>query len=144
MEWPSLGIEVRVSLLDNEEPEVCEIFWNRLEHPVKTICRHTLSTGCAYNILPRPPVHPIQMGTQAQPLGRKRQMYSQLEPGNILYSGNISVIYGPCTEPLHTSGARVGMVRAQDLENFKRAGKMVWLAQYKSHTPTTVTVRRLA
>jgi len=35
IEWPEIQVSVRASLLEEEEPELCEILWENLENPLK-------------------------------------------------------------------------------------------------------------
>jgi len=148
LEWPSVGIKIQTELQDSEEPEMCDMFWNRIETPMKMFCRHTLSTGCVFMGEGRPPRHPIPSGTQAQPLGRKRFMYSELKPGCILYAGfgaygALAMFYGPCTEPLASPGPVVSFVPKHEMDNLVKAGKAVWNAQYFTHEPVTMIARRV-
>ena len=148
LEWPSVGVKFQTELQDAEEPEMCDMLWNRIETPLKMFCRHTLSTGGVFMGEGRPPRHPIPSGSQAQPLGRKRFMYSELKPGCILYAGfgaygALAMFYGPCTEPLASPGPIVSFVPKNEMDNFVRAGKAVWHAQYYTHEPVTMIARRV-
>jgi hypothetical protein len=74
-------------------------------------------------------------------------MLSKIPPGGISYNvaggyGGIGIVYGPVTEPLYASGAMVAMVEQTDLDNFVKAGKYVWNAQFMTHTPVIMIVRR--
>ena len=147
IEWPEVGVSVRALLLEEDEPELCEILWENLEEPLKLFCRHPVSTGEEFSGESRPPRHPVQTGTQAQPLGRKQWLFSRLKPGSIVYAifggyGGLSVIYGPCTEPLPARGGVVGKVVEEDWENMLKAGKAVWNAQYMTHKPIFMVARR--
>jgi len=146
-EWPEIGINLNVSLLENDEPELCEILWKNLEKPLKMICRHPVSTGEEFSGEGRPPRHPVQSGTQAVPLGRKQWLLSGIKPGSVVYAifggyGGISVFYGPCTEPLPARGSVVGKVAEADMEKLKKTGKAVWKAQYITHRPMIMMARR--
>ena len=147
-EWPEIGVRVNASLLEGQEPELCEILWKVLESPQKLFCRHPVSTGCEFGADGRPPRHPVKTGTQAQPLGRKVKMYSSTEPGSVAYGifggyGGITIVYGPCTEPLPTRGAVVARIEQQQMDNLVKGGKYVWNAQYLTHIPAIMIARRM-
>lgn len=148
LEWPVVSVKFNIELMENEEPDMCDMLWKRLDSPLKMFCRHTLSTGGVFMGEGRPPRHPIPSGTQAMPLGRKRYMYSQLKPGCILYAGfgaygALAMFYGPCTEPLPSPGPVISYVGEKDMEKLVRAGRAVWQAQFYSHEPVTMMVSRV-
>ena len=144
IEFPDADIEISATLLDQEEPELCDTFWKSLETPLKMACQNTLATGDLFLGWPRPPRHPVKDGTQANPIGKKRWLLTRLDPGMIIYSGvQLFVAYGPhITEPLLAGGSVVAMVDKEDLDNLMKAGKSVWNAQYMRHRLVTMTVRR--
>jgi len=148
IEWPSIGIAVNATLLEEEEPELSDIFWKILETPLKTICQHTLSTGQLFSADGRPPRHSVKVGSQAAPIGRKRWLLTRLDPGMVTYSGyggygGIFVAYGPhITEPLPAAGSVVAKVDEEDLEDLMKAGMAVWNAQYMTHRLMIMIVRR--
>ena len=142
---PEEGIKVHALMKDKDETEMCELLWAVLEKPMKMICHHTLSTGDYFQAGGRPPLHPVAVGSQASPLGRKRSLLCRLEPGSILYSGghDIAVAYGPnITEPLIGRGPVVAMVPADERGDLWKAGRVVWNAQYMTHKLVTITVSR--
>lgn len=148
LEWPSEELVVRATLLEDEEPELCEILWKNLENPLKLFCRHPVSTGEEFSGESRPPRHPVQAGTQAQPLGRKQWLFSRIPPGSVVYAifggyGGLSLIYGACTEPLPARGGIVGKVVEEDWDKMLKAGKAVWNAQYRTHKPMIMYARRV-
>ena len=66
IEWPEMQVSVRASLLEEEEPELCEILWENLES-AEAVLRHPVLTGEEFSGESRPPRHPVQSGTQASP-----------------------------------------------------------------------------
>lgn len=147
IEFPEIWVSVRASLLEEEEPELCEILWENLESPLKLFCRHPVSTGEEFSGESRPPRHPVHSGTQTQPLGRKRWLFSRIPPGSVVYAifggyGGLSLVYGPCTEPLPARGSVVGKVVEEDIGNMLKAGRAVWNAQYITHRPFFMVARR--
>ena len=144
LEWPSTDLRVKASLLEDEEPELCDLLWERLNEPVKFFCRHPVSTGEEFSAEARPPRHPVKTG---EALGRHRRMFCEIPPGSINYSvfggyGGISCYYGPCTEAITVKGAVVAKVDDGDMPTLRAAGKTVWNAYYMTHVPITMTARR--
>jgi hypothetical protein len=144
LEWPSIPIALTVTLLDEEEPELCQILWENLKEPLKLFCRHPVSTGEEFSAAARPPRHPVMTGVT---LGRNKRMFCEISPGSVNYSvhggyGGLSCYYGPCTEPLTVRGAVVGKVNPDELPLLKRASREVWNHYYNKHTPITMIARR--
>jgi hypothetical protein len=145
IEMSDTNIKFPATLSEKEEPELCEMFWNLLEKPVKMICQNTLSTGDLFLGFPRPPKHPIKVGSQANPIGRKKWLLSQLDPGMLLFGGDsIYFAYGPhITEPLVAPGSVVAKVEGKYLDDLFKAGKQVWNSQYMTHRLVTLSVSRV-
>jgi hypothetical protein len=144
LEWPSIPITITATLLDEEEPELCQILWENLKEPLKLFCRHPVSTGEEFSAAARPPRHPVMTGVT---LGHNKRMFCDIPPGSINYSvhggyGGISCYYGSCTEPITVSGAVVGKVSPEELPLLRRAGQEVWNHYYKKHTPITMIAGR--
>ncbi len=148
IEWPEAGMKVDATLLEKEEPELSERIWNLLDKPLRMICQHTLSTGHLFSADARPPRHPVTVGSQATPIGRKRWKLTELKPGMVTFSGygsygGVFVAYGDhITEPLLAAGSVVATVPKEQLGKLMDAGKAVWNAQYVTHKLMTMTMRR--
>lgn len=130
------------TLLDEEERETCDVFWDELENPVKMWLSHTASTGDYIIARGRPEREPQQSGTQANPLGNKKVNLSDLGRDAIVYSGRhfIALSYGPDnTEPVPAPGPIVA--RADDLNEFYKLGRYVWEKHKKSEL-VLMTVER--
>jgi len=132
LEFPESEIAITATLLENEEPEMCDLLWKDLAKPVKFACYNTLSTGDYFIGKGRPPKEPVKLGTQANPIGRNQVLLCNLEPGLIGYNGvDISCAYGDhITEPLVSSGAIVAKVDKEYISDFEKAGKAIWHLQY--------------
>jgi len=146
-EWPDIGITVKATLLEEDEPELCDTLWKSLETPLKLFCRHPVSTGYEFSGEGRPPRYPVKTGTQAAPIGRKQWLLSRIEPGMVYYKifggyGGISLCYGLCTEPLPAGGSVVAKVDEKDMKDLVEAGKAVWNTQYMTHRPMIMIARR--
>ncbi|MCW4051099.1 MAG: hypothetical protein NWE89_15350 [Candidatus Bathyarchaeota archaeon] len=144
LEWPSEEITIEATLLEDQEPELCDLLWENLEKPLKLFCRHPVSTGEEFSAAARPPRHPVKTGVA---LGRHKRMFCEIAPGSINYSvhggyGGLSCYYGPCTEPITVSGAVVGKVVEEDIPLLRKAGKAVWNHYYMIHEPILMTARR--
>ncbi len=145
IEFPFKKTGILATLLIKEEPEMCQTLWDLLGQPMKMICHHTLSTGDFFHGCGRPPKHPIAIGSQATPLGKKRLLLSQLKPGSIVYMGghDIAIAYGPdMTEPLVARGPVVARVSKAFLEELYEAGRKIWNAQFITHQLQTITLKR--
>ena len=147
IKWPEIDVEVNATLLEEDEPELCETLWENLETPLRMICRHPVSTGEEFSGEGRPPRNPVSSGTQAEPLGRKQWLLTRIEPGSVVYAifggyGGMSLFYGPCTEPLPARGSVVGKVDEGDMDNLLKAGRAVWNAQYMTHRPMIMVAGR--
>jgi hypothetical protein len=145
VEFPFRKTAIPATLLFQEEPEMCQTVWDLLGQPVKMICHHTLSTGDYFHGCGRPPKHPIAIGSQATPLGKRRLLLSQLKPGSIVYSGghDIAIAYGPdMTEPLVARGPVVARVSEEYLGELYEAGRQIWNAQFITHQLQTITLKR--
>jgi hypothetical protein len=144
LEWPSIDTSVQAGLLENEEPELCDMLWDRLEEPLKMFCRHPVSTGEEFSAEARPPRNPVRTG---ESVGRHRRMFCEIPPGSINYSvvggyGGLSCYYGTCSEPITVKGAVVAIVVHVDMPNLVKAGREVWDAYYTKHEPIIMVARR--
>jgi len=145
IEFPFRKIGVPATLLIQDEPEICQTLWNLLGQPMKMICHHTLSTGDFFHGCGRPPKHPIAIGSQATPLGKRRLLLSQLKPGSVVYMGghDIAIAYGPdMTEPLVARGPVVARVSEEFLGELYEVGRKIWNAQFITHQLQTITLKR--
>jgi len=144
LEWPTIQVQVTATLLETEEPELCNLLWQNLEQPLKLFCRHPVSTGEEFSAAARPPRHPVKTGDA---LGRHKRMFCEIAPGSINYSvhggyGGLSCYYGPCTEPITVNGAVVAKVPDEQMPDLRKAGQAVWNSYYMTHEPITMTARR--
>lgn len=141
-------VKISATLLEEEEPELCELLWNDLEKPMKLAGAHTLSTGNLAEGFARPSREPVETGTQANPVGRKKIMLSQMEPGMIIYDPARSIHFcygetkGTITEPLLANSAVVATVDEEDLDNCTKIGKRLWNSVYNTHKLEIITMRR--
>jgi hypothetical protein len=145
VEFPFRKTVIPAILLIQDEPDICQTVWDLLGHPMNMICHHTLSTGDYFHGCGRPPKHPIAIGSQATPLGKRRLLLSQLKPGSIVYSGghDIAIAYGPdMTEPLVARGPVVARVSEEFLGELYEAGRGIWNAQFITHQLQTITLKR--
>ena len=145
IEFPFRKTAIPATLLIQEEPEMCQALWDLLGQPMKMICHHTLSTGDYFHGCGRPPKHPVAMGSQATPIGKKRLLLCELKPGSIVYSGGheIAIAYGPnLTEPLVARGPVVARVPKDFLGELYEAGREIWNAQFITHQLQTITLKR--
>ncbi len=144
IDFPSIGSSLKAALLEELEPELCNVLWENLAEPVKMVCRHPVSSGQEFSAEARPPRHPVKSGLG---VGRNRYLYTTVPLGGVVYAvtggfGGLSLYYGPCTEPLQIRGSVVAQVLAEDLPKAAKAGKAVWDSQALLHKPMVIVARR--
>lgn len=135
--------EIVANIVPDLDTKVLEMVKSALSEPQRLACDHTISTGDYFLARARPPRNPVQLGSQATPLGGKTSLLSQLDAGDILYPGgkDLSFAYGPdITEPLMSRGPVVAKVIPEHLEDFFKAGRLVWDATSSTHKLMTITV----
>lgn len=136
------GSNIIASLLNAEEPELCESLWNFVEHEQGFICHNTLSTGYAFAAFPRPTRSPSTSSHLANPIGRNKIGYTSLTVGDLLWSGSkLYVPYGRCTEP-SIAGAVTAKVDAEYMNIFAVACRDVWHHTYFYHKIAIIKVSR--
>lgn len=91
IDWPDFGITIMANLLDEENPEICETFWQCL--PFQTIFAASMSAGEMFKI----PI-PCTLPT-ASP--EKLVLFPNDSPGTIfsLGMGSLLLKYGTTVEP---------------------------------------------
>ena len=78
IKFDQVGLNIFATLKEEEEKELCNAFWKRIEKPMKMYCRHPLSTGQVFSGEGRPPKHVTTVGTQATPIGNKQRLFRSL------------------------------------------------------------------
>jgi hypothetical protein len=139
---PGIGQPIRATAVRDIPSELAPMLGSMLGEPRRMVADHTLSTGDYLIARGRPPRHPVRLGSQASPLG-KTELLCRLKPGDILYPGghDLHFAYGPDnTEPLMARGPVVARVDDGCLDDFFKAGRLIWEAQYRHHTLVTITV----
>ncbi len=143
IEFPDFGITVTATMLDDSEPELCNLVWGKL--PLESACVNTLSTGDFYISRVRPPHEaPKKVGTQDNPIGRKLTYLCDRKPGDIGFNGtDFFVNYGPnVTEPLPGHGSVFAKVNPEHIDAFYKAGKLVWNHEKVVHDVCRMIVKR--
>jgi hypothetical protein len=115
MAWPCLDVSVRVLLLDDKAPKICESLWGAL--PYKSVQAHALITG--YMMFATAPVFTVTR--------ENISLMSDQRPGDCFYgagSQNVVVVYGPLTEP--EGACRFGQVVKEDIPLLGSVGRRVW------------------
>ncbi len=112
IEWADLGISVTSELLDEENPEICEAFWQSL--PFQTIFAASMSAGEMFKI-------PIRRALPIAPPEKLRHFPD--EPPGTLFSlgmgmGNgLLLKYGMTAEPFMIP--MIAMVPDEELEKLR-------------------------
>jgi len=91
IEWPDFGVTIPVNLLDEENPQLCEAFWQSL--PFQTIFAASMSAGEMFKI-------PIPRTLPGAP-PEKLVLFPEDLPGTIfsLGMGSLLLKYGMVAEP---------------------------------------------
>ena len=136
------GSVVKATLLESEEPELCESLWEFAKEEQSLICHNTLSTGFSFPAFRRPSRSPNTESHLANPIGRHKVGYTSLKKGNLLWSGTkLYVVYGFCTEP-SIAGAVTAQVDDEYMDAFVKAGEDVWHHTYYFHKLAVLKVKR--
>lgn len=109
IEWPDFGLTVPVDLFDEENPELCEAFWQCL--PFQTILAGSMSAG---EMLKIPVLCPLPM-TKSAKLG----FFPEEPVGTIINIGMGSLLlkYGTVAEPFRSP--RLGRVPEKALDSLR-------------------------
>lgn len=116
MKWPKLGRQVRVSLLADFNPALCELLNTQL--PLASIQSHAVVAGEQMYFPFKSPAVPIDARFEdmaAQPIGRMN-IESKFH--------YLSVNYGPNHESV--PALAVAQVVEEDWETLKTVGRLVW------------------
>jgi len=141
LEFPN-KMQIHATLLEEEEPELCESLWDFIEEEQHFICHNTLSTGYSFAAFPRPTRSPNTDSHLANPIGRNKIGYTKLKCGDLIWSGSkLYVVYGTCTEP-SIAGAVTAIVDSEELDALVAAGLNVWDHTYYYHKLAVLKVRR--
>jgi hypothetical protein len=140
--FPS-AVEVYATLETEVEPELAADLWERVAVPQRGICNVTVSTGDSFGVNLRPLREaPESSGTLRAPIGNKPLFYTELRPGNILWSrARAYVCYGRCTEP-GIVGAKVAQVEPEYMKTFRKECEEIRNHTFFYHEMAIVTIER--
>ena len=109
--WPDLDVTIKARLFDEDNPELCEKFWNGL--PVKTIFTASMSAGEIFKVplpVPLPLVKPEKMA-----------LVTEQVPGTIIgmvgVGSGLLVTYGRVVEPWRLP--LMGKILDRDIDTLK-------------------------
>lgn len=91
VEWPDFKVTIAMELLDEENPEICEAFWQAL--PFQTIFAASMSAGEMFKI-------PMRRALPTAP-PEKLRLFPEEPPGTLfsLDMGSLLLKYGTVAEP---------------------------------------------
>jgi len=121
------------TLQEQEEPVLCETFWNGLENGgFEGPCVNSLSTGDVFAFRCRPPkfvsTKESVPGTQDNPRAGRKIRLCDFKGNEVTFAGaDFACFYGPdLTEPLYAHGGVVIKIDPEYLDKWYQLGKMVW------------------
>jgi len=132
MEWPDFGVTAGVNLLDDENPKLCEEFWQAL--PFRTIFAASMSAGEMFKV----PV-PIIM-SEAPP--DKLRFFPDEPPGTIFVgpAGSLLLKHGTVAEPFRLP--IIGRMPESELEKFRGVAVKLTDAYFFTKEINIATLRR--
>jgi len=132
MYWPDFEAAVRVDLLDQENPGICEEFWHKL--PFRTVMASSMSAGEMLKV----PL-PFTLSFVTDP--KKLVSFIGGENGTIFsYSLGLLIKVGVVAEPFHIP--RLGMIPPAELEKFKPVASRLREAYFFTKKVNIATLRR--
>lgn len=133
IEWVQLKIKVTANLLEDVNPELCNLLWSYL--PYRSIQLHALISGQhLYHYTP------IIESFFVEPKTKESRAKSQDGRIFLSYLQHLSIKYGDVTEDL--PAAPVAQVISEDISKLKEAGKKCWESTYKTKELIEVRVTK--
>jgi hypothetical protein len=132
VEWADFGISVTMELLDEENPEICEAFWQSL--PFQTIFAASMSAGEMFKI-------PIRRALPTAPPEKLRHFPDE-PPGSLclLNVGSLLLKYGTVAEPFMLP--RIAMVPQEELEKLRNVATKLRDAYFFTKEINIATFRK--
>ena len=132
IEWPDFGVVVPVDLLDDENPDLCEEFWQGL--PFQTIFAGSMSAGEMLKI-------PLPFPMTLAPV-EKLAFFPDQPPGTIVSMGwgGLLLKYGTVVEPFRM--ARVARVPEEELDKLISVAIKLRDAYFYTKEINIATLRR--
>lgn len=132
IEWSDFGVAISVELLDEENPEICEAFWQCL--PFQTILAASMSAGEMFKI-------PIPVTLPGAPQ-EKLVLFPDEPLGSIISLGMGSLLlkYGTVVEPFRVP--RLARVPQEELEKLRNVAIKLRDAYFFTKEVNIATLRR--
>jgi len=132
IEWPDFGAVVPVDLLDDENPELCEEFWQGL--PFQTIFASSMSAGEMFKV----PIPFVMTPTH----GEKLMLFTEEAPGTVFAHGwgGLLLKYGLVAEPFRLP--RIGRVPEEELDKLRNVAVKLRDAYFYTKEINIATLRR--
>jgi len=132
VEWADFGITVTMELLDEENPELCEAFWQSL--PFQTIFAASMSAGEMFKI-------PIRRALPPAP-PEKLRFFPEEPPGTLfsLGMGSLLLKYGNVAEPFRIPV--IARVPKEGLDKLRNAATKLRDAYFFTKEINIATFRR--
>jgi hypothetical protein len=134
IEWPELKRKVKAELLDEKNPELCQVLWKSM--PYGGLQEHCLVTGELMYVW-------VPIVTTVDTPYTER--YCDMQPGRITYSimtgQKYCIVYGRCTETL--AAPVVAQVLREDVETLREVGRTVAVNTFWIKGKITAWFRRV-
>jgi hypothetical protein len=132
MYWPDFEAVIKVDLLDQENPGICEEFWQRL--PFKTVMASSMSAGEMLKI-------PLTFSLSPVTNPEKLHYFPDAAPGT-MFSHSLGLLFkvGIVVEPFRIP--RLGLLRPEELEKFKPVATKLREAYFFTKEVNIATIRK--
>jgi len=132
IEWPDFDVAVCAELLDEENPELCDTFWQGL--PCKTIFAASMSAGHLFKV-------PIPFLLPFIPLEKRLPIVQEASGTIFAFSNNeLMVKYGTVVEPFVV--ARLARISDSELAKLKEVTVQLSDAYFFSKEINMATMKR--
>jgi len=132
MEWPDFGVILSADLMDSENPQLCDRFWQGL--PFTTIFAASMSAGEMFKI-PIPVILP-------RPQRDKFVLFAEEPPGTMvsLGTGSLLLKYGIVVEPFRLP--RLAVIPPAELDKLRNVALKLRDAYFFTKEINVVTFRQ--
>ena len=135
VEWPDFGVMVTIGLLDDENPKLCDRFWQAL--PFETVFMLSMSAGGIFKV-------PIPL-TLSSALEEKLAFLPDEPVGTVVSFSGLACLfikYGTVVEPFRVP--RIGRILGEDLEKLRGVAMRIRDAYFFTKDTNIATLKKKA